>query len=98
MTLPFVGALSCLVWTLRGNEVTHKDTDWLMMIEFGLPLMLRHRMIFEDRYSRFIGVVSLLSPYTSTKRHYFEKHLLVPIEKFVGLLNAKVSLEPCLED
>jgi hypothetical protein len=97
VTLPFVGGLSCLVWTLTGSELTARDTDWLTMVEFGLPLMLRHRMVFEKRYSRFMGLVGLLSPFSSAKNHLLDKHLLPAIEKFLGFKNRQISLEPCLE-
>jgi hypothetical protein len=98
ITLPLVGGLSCLVWTLTGSALTHKDRDWLTMVEFGLPLMLRHRMVFESRYSRFMGIVSLLAPFSSAKNHLLDRHLLPSIEKFLGFKNKQVSLEPCLED
>lgn len=98
VTLPLVGGLSFVVWTLSGRGLTNRDKDWLTMMEFGLPLMLRHRMVFEKRYSRFMGIVQLLAPFTSNKSYLLDRYLLPSVEKFLGFNNRQVALEPCLEN
>ena len=96
-TLPFIGEIACFLFMLHGGKPSKKEVTWLTFVELGLPLILRHRVIFEGPYTRFCSFASFMTELTQKFQGKAQEKLLRGIEQFLGISRKKISLEPFLE-
>lgn len=83
VTLTTMASLFCLQSALQDKQLSQEDVEWLRTILYGLPLIHRRRLLFQDRQEHLCSFVRFLEDTLSALGKAEKKELKEAIAAFL---------------